>query len=150
MTREASFSLGPGVHTIVFDGLPPALIPNSLRVVGRGTAVIKILGLDLTSQFLESPLLPEIKRLQGEIESLLLEIAKAKDSLEVLETQEKFLKSIEVASTSRASQEVATGKPDVQSWEKVISFLGTKLQEVKKSKSNTTTSPCRSSEKWPI
>jgi uncharacterized protein (TIGR02231 family) len=134
ITREITLSLGSGTHSVVFEGLPSTLIPNSLRVSGKGTAIVKILGLDVSTAFLESPLLPEIKKLQGEIGALEMEMTKTKDAIEVLESQEKFLKSIESTSISKASQEVALGKPDILTWEKVIGFLGSKLQEIKQSK----------------
>ncbi len=129
--READLSLSSGIHSVVFDGLPVTLIPNSLRVSGKGLAIVKVLGINLSSQYLESPLLPEIKKLQSEIDALQLEMSKTRDKIEVLETQERFLESVESANAAQASQEVMLGKPDVQSWERVINFLGSKLQEIK-------------------
>jgi len=129
--READLSLGLGSYSVVFDGLPVAMIPNSLRVTGKGTAVVKILGIDLAKQYLDASLLPEVQQLQSEIDALELEISRTKDRIEVLNSQEKFLKSIESANAAQASQEVRQGKPDIQSWERVIDFLGRKLQEVK-------------------
>jgi uncharacterized protein (TIGR02231 family) len=129
--RKADLSLGLGMHSIVYDGLPVTLIPNSLRVTGKGTAAVRILGIDLSSEYLEASLLPEVKKLQSEIDALQMEIDETKDRIEVLLAQEKFLKSIESAHATQASQEVKLGKPDIQSWEKVIDFLGRKLQEVK-------------------
>ncbi len=129
--READLSLSSGIHSVVFDGLPATLVSNSLRASGKGVAIVKVLGIDLSSQYLESPLLPEIEKLQIEIDALLLEMNKTKDRIEVLATQEKFLKSIESANAAQASQEVMLGKPDVQSWERVLKFLGRKLQEIK-------------------
>jgi uncharacterized protein (TIGR02231 family) len=134
VTREADLTLVPGIHSIVFSGLPATLIPNSVRVSGKGTAQVKVLGVDISTQFLESSLLPEINRLQKEIDNVQLEIDKIKDKVDVLESQEKFLKSIEASTSSQASQEILLGKPDVQSWEKVINFLSAKLQDVKQSK----------------
>jgi len=130
--REVDLTLGLGTHSIVFDRLPVTMIPNSLRVTGKGTAAVKILGIDLSSEYLEASLLPEVKKLQSEIDALQLEINQTKDKIEVLNAQEKFLKSIESANAAQASQEVRLGKPDIQSWERVIDFLGRKLQEVKK------------------
>jgi uncharacterized protein (TIGR02231 family) len=132
--READLSLGLGTHSVVFDGLPVTMIPSSLRVTGKGTAVVRILGMDLSSEYLEASLLPEVKKLQGEIDDLELEIKKTKDQIAVLNAQEKFLKSIESANAAQASQEVRLGKPDIQSWERVIDFLGRKLQEITKAK----------------
>jgi len=134
VTREADLSLVPGVHSVIFDDLPSALIPNSVRVSGKGTALVRILGVDVSSQYLESSLLPEIKKLEKEIADVQLEIDKIRDRIDVLESEEKFLKSIESSTSAKASQEVALGKPDPQTWEKVINFLASKLQEIKQSK----------------
>ncbi|NIO48276.1 MAG: mucoidy inhibitor MuiA family protein [Candidatus Aminicenantes bacterium] len=134
INREINLSLSQGTHSVVFNGLPATLIPNSLRASGKGDAIVKILGIDLSSQYLESPLLPEIKKLQSEIDALLLETDKARDRIEVLNTQEIFLKSIESSNAAQASREVRLGKPDIQSWERVINFLGDKLQEIKNAK----------------
>ena len=134
IVRGADLSLAMGTHSIIFDNLPMTLIPNSLRVSGKGTAAVKVVGIDLASQYLEAALLPEVKKLQEEIDALQLEMNKTVDRIEVLETQEKFLKSIESANAAQASQEVMLGKPDVQSWERVINFIGRKLAEVKETK----------------
>jgi uncharacterized protein (TIGR02231 family) len=134
IVRGADLSLTVGTHSIVFDNLPVTLIPSSLRVSGKGMAVVKVVGIDLASQYLEAALLPEVKKLQEEIDVLQLEMNKTVDRIEVLETQEKFLKSIESANAAQASQEVMLGKPDVQSWERVINFIGRKLTEVKEVK----------------
>lgn len=134
VVREADLTLSSGTHSVFFENLPVSLIPNSLRVTGKGTAVVKVVGIDLMSQYLEFALLPEVKKLQAEIDALGLEMSKTADRIEVLNTQEKFLKSIESANAAQASQEIMLGKPDTQSWERVLSFLGNKLTEVKKGK----------------
>ncbi|MCJ7612171.1 MAG: mucoidy inhibitor MuiA family protein, partial [Candidatus Aminicenantes bacterium] len=131
VVREANIRPGLGPQSVVFSGLPTTLVPNSLRAFGSGTAAVKILGLEVANEFLESALLPEIKKLEAEIEALDGEIAKTKNALEVLGTQEKFLNSIQSTTTVKASEEVAQGKADVLSWEKVYDFLGTKLTAVK-------------------
>jgi uncharacterized protein (TIGR02231 family) len=131
IVRTASIKPVLGVQSVVFSGLPTTLIPNSLRASGRGTAAVKILGLEVANEFLESAVLPEIKKLEAEITALDFDIAKTGNAIEVLRTQEKFLNSIQASTTARASEEVALGKPDILSWEKVYDFLGTKLLAVK-------------------
>ncbi|MBN2206450.1 MAG: mucoidy inhibitor MuiA family protein, partial [Candidatus Aminicenantes bacterium] len=131
VVREAELRLAPADKAVVFEGLPATLIPSSLRVTGKGTAAVKILGLDVTRMFLESALLPEIKKLQAEIDALEREAAEIKARLDVLDTQEKFLKSIESSSAAKASQDIAAGRIDTAGWERVVDFLGTKLQAVK-------------------
>jgi len=131
VVREADIRPVLGPQSVIFSGLPTTLIPSSLRASGRGTAAVKILGLEVANEFLESALLPDIKKLEAEIEALDGEIAKTKNGLEVLGTQEKFLNSIQSTTAAKASEEVAQGKADVLSWEKVYDFLGTKLTAVK-------------------
>lgn len=131
VVREANIRPVLGPQSVVFSGLPTSLISNSLRASGKGTAAVKILGLEVANDFLESALLPEIKKLEAEIDALDYDITKTKNAVEVLTTQEKFLNSIQAASTTKASEQVAVGKPDILSWEKVYDFLGTKLLAVK-------------------
>ncbi len=131
IVRTADIRPVLGVQAVVFSGLPTTLIPNSLRASGSGTAAVKILGLDVANEFLESALLPEIKKLEAEIGALDFEMAKTENSVAVLNAQEKFLNSIQASTTANASEQVAFGKPDILSWEKVYDFLGTKLLAVK-------------------
>jgi len=131
IVREANIRPVFGPQSVVFSGLPTTLIPNSLRASGRGAAAVKILGLEVANEFLETALLPEIKKLEAEIDTLNFEIIKTKNAIEVLSTQERFLNSIQATTTTKASEQVTQGKPDILSWEKVYDFLGTKLLAVK-------------------
>lgn len=131
VVREAELRLDPADKAVVFESLPATLIPSSLRVTGKGTAAVKILGLDVAQTYLESALLPEIKKLQAEIDVLEREAAEVKARLDVFDTQEKFLKSIESSSAAKASQDIAAGRVDTAGWERVVDFLGAKLQAVK-------------------
>jgi uncharacterized protein (TIGR02231 family) len=131
IVRETNIRPVLGPQSVVFSSLPTTLLPNSLRASGRGAAAVKILGLEVANEFLEAALLPEIKKLEAEIDALNFEITKTKNSMEVSSAQEKFLNSIQATTTARASEQVAQGKPDILSWEKVYDFLGTKLLAVK-------------------
>lgn len=131
IVRETNIKPVLGPQSVVFSGLPTTLIPNSLRASGRGVAAVKILGLEVANEFLDVALLPEIKKLEAEIDALDYDITKTKNAIAIFETQEKFLNSIQATTTTKASEQVALGKPDILSWEKVYDFLGTKLQAVK-------------------
>jgi len=131
VVRETNIKPVLGPQSVVFSGLPTTLIPNSLRASGRGAAAVKILGLEVANEFLETALLPEIKKLEAEIDALNFDITKTKNAIEVSSAQEKFLNSIQATTTTKASEQVAQGKPDILSWEKVYDFLGTKLLAVK-------------------
>lgn len=134
--REASIKVETGIHSIIFEGLPATLIPNSVRVSGAGTATVKLLGIEVENQFLESPALPEIKKLEAQIRELEFEIKKIKEEIEILNSQENFIKSIQTKTAECASKEISIGKPDTLSWEKAMEFFESKLQNIKKSKLN--------------
>jgi uncharacterized protein (TIGR02231 family) len=129
--READLDLDPSVKTVLFKGLPASILPSSIRVTGKGTAAVKLLSIDILDQFLESPLLPELKKLQAELESVEVEIQKINNTLAVVDAQEKFLGSIGASTASQASEALALGRADVASWDRVIEFLGTKLSVLK-------------------
>lgn len=134
--RETSLKVGTGTHTIVFEGLPATLIPNSVRVSGAGSASVKLLGIEVENQFLESPVLLEIKKLESQIMELEFEIAKIKEDIDILTSQENFIKSIQTKTVELASKEISLGKPDMVSWEKAMVFFESKLQNIKKSRLN--------------
>jgi uncharacterized protein (TIGR02231 family) len=120
-----------GVQSVVFGGLPVGLLPNSLRVSGRGTAAVKILGLESAQEFQDAALLPEVEKLQSEIEGQTLLLAKLKGEAEVLDAQEKFVLSIQASTAAKAGDQIAQGKTDVPAWERVLDFLGARLGALK-------------------
>ena len=131
VVREADFKLAPGTQSIVFSGLPTTLLSNSLRASGRGTAAVKILGIEVGSEFLDTALLPEVKKLQADIDNQQFLIDRIKNEVETIEAQQKFLLSIQASTAVKASEQVGQGKADIQSWEKVIDFIGAKMQALK-------------------
>ncbi len=132
--REANIRIKPGFHTVIFDGLPASIIPNSVRVAGYGTALVKILGIEVEEQFLEPPLLPEIKKIESQIKDLESEVSKMSEEIDILNSQENFIKSIQSKTAERAVQEITIAKPDLLSWEKAMEFFESKLKGIKKLK----------------
>ena len=121
--------LGP--QSVVFSGLPKTIIAGSLRAAGRGTAEVKILGLESANEFLESPLLPAVAKLQAELDALNYEISRTKNDLTVLAAQESLLMSLPGSQSALNAAAVAQGKADLMGWEKTLEFLGVKLAAVK-------------------
>ena len=133
VVRSAEIRPILGPQSVVFSGLPTTLIGSSLRATGRGAAEVKILGLESANEYLESPLLPEARKLQSELEALQFEMNRTKNGLAVLAAQESFLLSIQSTQASKASADLAQGKADPAAWEKTIEFLGAKLGAFKNS-----------------
>jgi uncharacterized protein (TIGR02231 family) len=121
--------LGP--QSVVFSGLPKSILSGSLRASGRGTAEVKILGLESANEFLEAPLLPGLAKLQAELDGVANEIARIKNDQAVLSAQESLLLTLPGSQAALNASSVAQGKADLLGWEKTLEFLGTKLAAVK-------------------
>ncbi|MCX6561552.1 MAG: mucoidy inhibitor MuiA family protein [Candidatus Aminicenantes bacterium] len=131
VVRTAAIRPILGPQSVVFAGLPTTIIGGSLRASGRGAAEVKILGLETANEYLESPLLPEARKVQTELDALLYEIGKTKNDLAVLGVQESFLMSLPASQSALNAASVAQGKADPLGWEKTLEFLGGKLATVK-------------------
>lgn len=128
-TTDIKPVLGP--QSVVFSGLPASIISGSLRASGRGAAAVKILGLEMANEYLESPLLPEFRKLQAELEALQHEMGKTKNDMAVLNAQEALLMSLPASQSALNAASIAQGKADLLGWEKTLEFLGAKLAAVK-------------------
>jgi uncharacterized protein (TIGR02231 family) len=131
IVRTAALRPILGPQSVVFAGLPKTIIAGSLRAAGRGTADVKILGLESANEFLESPLLPAFAKLQAELDALTYEISRTKNDLAVLAAQESLLMSLPGSQAALNAAGVAQGKADLLGWEKTLEFLGAKLAAVK-------------------
>jgi uncharacterized protein (TIGR02231 family) len=131
VVRTARIRPIPGPQSVVFSGLPTTIIAGSLRAAGRGAAEVKILGLETANEYLESPLLPEVSKLQAELDALVFEIGRTKNELAVLSAQESLLMSLPGSQAALNAAGVAQGKADLLGWEKTLEFLGAKLTAVK-------------------
>lgn len=134
ISREASLNLEHGQVSIVLGGLPASLIPDSIRASGKGTASVKILGLEVAAEYFDASLLPEVKKLEAEVAAQEVETARISDRMAVLDAQEKFLGSMDAGTASGTSAAVAPARPDIASLEKLVDFLGTRLQTIKTSR----------------
>jgi uncharacterized protein (TIGR02231 family) len=131
VVRMAAIRLVLGPQSVVFSGLPKTIIAGSLRAAGRGAAEVKILGLESANEFLESPLLPAVAKLQSELDAMTYEISRTKNDLAVLSAQENLLMSLPGRQAALNAAGVAQGKADLLGWEKTLEFLGAKLAAVK-------------------
>ena len=123
-TRNATLSLKPGNYVVAFEGLPDLIRDDSVRVSGKGSAEVTILGVEVKRSFVEQ--VPEklAKELEDEILVLerKLEIMGGKKT--ALAAQKGFIESIKVAWSDRISKELAVGKPTVAELNEALNFVG--------------------------
>jgi uncharacterized protein (TIGR02231 family) len=122
--------LGP--QSVVFSGLPTTIINGSLRATGRGAAEVKILGLETANEYLESPLMPEAKKVQAELDAVLYEIGKTKNDLVVLGAQESFLMSLPASQSALNAAKLAAVKAGQLDRQKTLKEQEAKAETLKK------------------
>ena len=117
-----SCELVAGRHRLIVPDLPLTMDTNSIRVRGSGTAVVRLLGVEVTRQFFEASPAEAVRELEAQIEEV-------KDSLRVLEDQktgwqahETYLNGIRQA-TAEFAKGLSRGKTTVAEQQQVIAFL---------------------------
>jgi len=130
--RKGEANLTPETRGLVFRGLPGTIIPGSVRVAASGQAPAKIIGVEVSREFLEAEQLPEVRKIMEEISSVEGEMARIKGQEAILEAQEKFLNSFGAAFSNQASRELLAGRPDLSGVDKFVDYLGARLQSIQK------------------
>lgn len=134
IVRKGEIKPSPETRSLVFRGLPGTIIPGSVRVAASATSPVKILGVEVSREFLEVEQLPEVRRVLEEIDSVEGELARIKGKETILEAQEKFLNSFGTAFSHQASGELLAGRSDLSGVDKFVDYLGARLQSIQKSR----------------
>jgi uncharacterized protein (TIGR02231 family) len=123
-TRSASLTLKPGSYLVNFDNLPPLIQDDSVRVEGRGTAGVTIVGLEVKRLFLEQSGEKRAREIDEEIRNLERQSGVLDARKAGLASQKTFLDSIRVAWGERISKELAIGKPSAAELQEASAFIG--------------------------
>lgn len=128
ITRNVSLDLEPGDYEVVFPHLPGAILNDSLRSSGKGTATVRILGLETKRVFLEKTPRGEVRQLEEKLQALKDRDGTLLDKLKAVKLQREFLQSIKVYSADQLSKEMVTKELKVEEWEEILEFLGEGLK----------------------
>jgi uncharacterized protein (TIGR02231 family) len=123
-TRSAALSLKPGSYLVSFDNLPPLIQDDSVRVEGRGSAGVTIVGLEVKRVFLEQSGEKRVKEIDEEIRGLERQSGVLDARKAGLASQKVFLDSIRVAWGDRISKELAIGRPTAAELTDASAFVG--------------------------
>ena len=123
-TRTAALNLKPGSYLVSFDNLPALIQDDSVRVEGKGSAGVAIVGLEVRRLFLEQSGDKRIKEIDEEIRGLERQSGALDAKKAGLASQKSFLESIRVAWGERISRELAIGKPSSTELLEASSFVG--------------------------
>lgn len=94
VSRQSSFSLPSGKHTVVFDNLPDGLITDSVRVSGKGSAGFTIGSVETKNIYTTDLAVAEEKKLQEEISRLRDERRAIDSRINAANTSKNFLENV--------------------------------------------------------
>lgn len=127
LTRVARVDLPAGTSELVLDGLPAALIDESLQVSGRGTAAATILDVNLRRTFLEASPDPRLRTLEEELAGLQREDAALDARLGQIDQQRALLQRIETALTAPPTKDSPAARPSLDEWQRLLVFQAENL-----------------------
>ncbi|MBM3873369.1 MAG: mucoidy inhibitor MuiA family protein [Verrucomicrobia bacterium] len=130
LTRQARVELPPGESELVIDGLPAALVDESLQVSGRGTAAATILDVNLRRTFLEASPDPRLRTLEEELAGLQREYAALEARLGQIDQQRALLQRIENALTAPPSKDSPGARPSLEEWQLLLVFQAENLSRL--------------------
>lgn len=129
-TRTASLTLKQGSYLVSFDNLPALIQDDSVRVEGKGSAGVTIVGMEVKRVFLEQSGEKRIKEIDDEIRNLERQSGALDSKKAGLASQKAFLESIRVAWGDRISKELAIGRPTSAELLDASSFVGSGVTRV--------------------
>ena len=94
VTRRGRATFTPGLHTIAFRDLPLALIPDSVRASGRGSAKAKMLGVNARREYFAETPSEAPRDLERQIESREDEDTALAARLAVVENEQSHLAAL--------------------------------------------------------
>lgn len=122
--RSANLALKPGSYLVSFDNLPTLLQDESVRVDGKGSAGVTIIGLEVRRAFLEQSGEKRVREIDDEIRTLERQSGTLDAKKAGISSQKTFLDSIRVAWGDRISKELAVGRPTAAELQDASSFVG--------------------------
>lgn len=109
ITRETTTTLSSGVHKLVFENLPGGIDDQSVRGWGKGTARVKLLGLNISRQDLPRPTDAEIRGLEDKIEAIKIEMEAVNQERFMLDSEKNFLDALSSSFVTAFSRGIVNG-----------------------------------------
>jgi uncharacterized protein (TIGR02231 family) len=133
VTRIAEARMSQGEHTLIFEGLPAEIAPETLRVEGTGGAKIEISSVDSKLVFANgNGRDEERKRIEKDIQALNDERAALDQMISDADYQKGLMQQLASATLTQKPKEGETRILDAQGLSSVLDLVGTKLASLGK------------------
>jgi len=128
VTRSAKVELNVGDTKVIFSDIIPEIDENSIRVKGKGTAEVKILGAQLKREYTEEAPAARVKELEAQIQSIEDQNAKLNYERQILAEEKQYLDSIRLYANQQIPKDLVTKMPTAADLESTLGFLDAKLK----------------------
>ena len=133
VTRVAEARIGAGEHTLIFDGLPGELAPESLRIEGVGSGLIEIGSVDSNLTYVSANTFDENRaRIEKGIEALGDERATLDQAIGDAEYQKTLMQQLASATLIQKPLEGSPRILDAQGLGGVLDLVGSRLSNLGK------------------
>jgi uncharacterized protein (TIGR02231 family) len=130
LTCKGNVQVEAGAQTLIFDEMPLTIELDSVRVGGRGTGEIQILGVDVVRQHYKQSPSPQVIELEEQIELLLNEMRVLDDRNAGFEAQAEHLHGMRLE-TREYAKGLSRGRTTVDDQAKLIQFLEKQDEEIR-------------------
>ena len=128
VTRSAQVELKSGDTRVVFADIIPEIDENSIRVKGKGTAEVKILGAQMKREYTEEAPVARVEQLESEIQTIVDQNARSENEKRVLAEEKQYLDSVRLFANQKIPEDLVTKMPSAQDLEATLNFLDVKLK----------------------
>jgi len=123
ITRTATVELAVGAQEISFADIIPDIDEDSLRVSGRGTVSVKIMGARVKKEFLQEAAGPRVKELEQQIQAAADEARKIGDAKNVAVSKKQLLDAVLNFAGEQLPEDMATKMPQAKELGDLLNFL---------------------------
>ncbi|MCB9990198.1 MAG: mucoidy inhibitor MuiA family protein [Rhodospirillales bacterium] len=133
ITRTATIDIPAGAHTVLFENMPIALFPDSLRVEGAGTAAVTLGALSHKAINDADLVNPREKEINDQIRALQDKILVIAAESRALQKKSKFYDQLLSNAGERTREELADFNLKPEQWDSAAGTIGTAIEEIEKS-----------------
>ena len=126
--RKNTISLTGEETEIILPQLP-VMLPDSVRVTGKGTSAVSILGVRVKSIFTSETSIASVAELESQIQTLKMQKAALDNQLQARELQLNFIEQLNDKSKNQYAIALAKQQTDLEQIQALLDFVGDKYLE---------------------
>ncbi|HET9595718.1 MAG TPA: DUF4139 domain-containing protein [Anaeromyxobacteraceae bacterium] len=127
VTRLAEAEVSEGEARLVLAGLPDGLDDDSLRVEGKGSARVRLLGVEVERVTGERAAAAEARAAEERLEALAEEDRALEDRLRVAQARQKFVEGLRSTYSEERARNLAVRPVSAREWAELTSFVEKEL-----------------------